>query len=98
MWKRWKMWINFEAVWRKVWEILTEYNIQNKTSYPQFGKKISTFFQKQKGRKNVDMVDNYRFKRDSPIFSTSPAPIVINRSPFMQFSDKNFSTSAKEEK
>ena len=33
----------------------------------------------------VESVDNYFFRRDSPIFSTSPAPIVINRSPFMQF-------------
>lgn len=29
----------------------------------------------------VDIVDNYFLSRFSPIFTTSPAPIVINRSP-----------------
>lgn len=58
-------------------------------------KKISTFFCRGSSRKNVDMVDNYFCRRDSPIFTTSPAPIVINRSPFMQFSNRNFSASSK---
>ena len=31
----------------------------------------------------------------SPIFTTSPAPIVINRSPCVQFSNKKFSISSK---
>ncbi len=35
--------------------------------------------------KNVDFVDDYFFKSISPMFTTSPAPIVINKSPFMQF-------------
>ena len=43
----------------------------------------------------VDIVDNYCFKRFSPIFTRSPAPIVINRSPCIQFSNKNVSISSK---
>lgn len=43
----------------------------------------------------VDNVDSYRPSRVSPIFTTSPAPIVINRSPFMQFSNRKFSISSK---
>ena len=31
--------------------------------------------------KIVDNVDNYIPNSDSPIFTTSPAPIVINKSP-----------------
>lgn len=50
-------------------------------------KQISTLFIHMK---NVDIVDNYCFKRFSPIFTTSPAPIVINRSPGVQFSKINF--------
>ena len=48
--------------------------------------------------KTVDNVDNYLRRRFSPIFTTSPAPIVINRSPWVQFFNKNFSTSSKVEK
>lgn len=51
--------------------------IQNelcKQKYPQ--SKVSNFH-----LKNVDIVDNYSFKRFSPMFTTSPAPIVINKSP-----------------
>ncbi len=47
---------------------------------------------------NVDNVDNYLPNRDSPISTTFPAPIVINRSPFIQFFNKNFSISSKEGK
>ena len=48
--------------------------------------------------KNVDIVDNYRFRRFSPIFTTSPAPIVINRSPAVQFSKIKFCISSKDGK
>lgn len=48
--------------------------------------------------KHVDNVDNYRPRSESPIFKTSPAPIVINKSPGIQFSNKNFSTSSKDGK
>ena len=45
-------------------------------------------------RNFVDNVDNYRASRFSPTRYTSPAPIVINTSPCLQFSDKNFSDSS----
>lgn len=44
---------------------------------------------------HVDDVDNYIPKRDSPMFTTFPAPIVINKSPLTQFSNKKFSISSK---
>ena len=47
---------------------------------------------------DVDNVDNYCWRRCSPIRYTSPAPIVINKSLFMHFSDKNFSISSKDGK
>ena len=47
---------------------------------------------------SVDNVDNYLPKIDSPISTTFPAPIVINRSPFTQFFNKNFSISSNEGK
>lgn len=37
-------------------------------------------------------------RRCSPTFTMSPAPIVINKSPFIQFFNKNFSISSKEGK
>lgn len=37
---------------------------------------------------------NYLPSKDSPIFTTSPAPIVINRSPSEQFSKIKFSMSS----
>ena len=40
-------------------------------------------------------VDNYLLRRFSPMFTTSPAPIVINMSPSLQFSRKKFSISSK---
>ena len=42
----------------------------------------------------VDNVDNYSASRLSPTRYTSPAPIVINTSPCLQFSFKNFSDSS----
>lgn len=46
-------------------------------------------------QKNVDNVDNQMPSRFSPIFTTSPAPIVINKSPSIQFFNKKFSISSK---
>ena len=43
---------------------------------------------------SVDNVDNYLFTSEFPIESTFPAPIVINRSFFLQFSKINFSMSS----
>lgn len=48
-------------------------------------KKYPHFFARCPAEKNVDFVDDYFFKSISPMFTTSPAPIVINKSPFMQF-------------
>ena len=39
---------------------------------------------------HVDNVDNYCPSRCSPTFTMSPAPIVINKSPFIQFFNKKF--------
>ena len=38
------------------------------------------------------------FKRASPTLTISPAPIVISKSPWAQFSSRNFSISSKEGK
>ncbi len=46
----------------------------------------------------VDNVNNFYLIKDSPIFTTSPAPMVINKSPLIHFSDKKFSISSKVEK
>lgn len=42
----------------------------------------------------VDNVDNYLFINEFPIESTFPAPIVINKSSFLQFFKINFSISS----
>ena len=47
---------------------------------------------------DVDIVDNYFPKRVSPIFTTSPAPIVINNSLGTRFSRRNFSISPNDSK
>lgn len=52
----------------------------------------------KKPLKFVDNVHNYYFKSSSPIFTTSPAPIVINTSLGAQFSLIKFSISLKEGK
>ncbi len=46
-------------------------------------------------KKIVDNVDNYWERMDSPMFTTSPAPIVINKSPWIHCFVTNFSTSEK---
>lgn len=60
--------------------------------------KISTGKRMQCRVFSVDSVHNYYFNRFSPILTTSPAPIVINKSSFVQFSKRNFSISSKEGK
>ena len=49
-------------------------------------------------KKFVDYVDNYLPRSFSPTFTISPAPIVINKSPCVQFSKRKFSISSKEGK
>lgn len=63
-----------------------------------FAIKISTGKRMQCRVFSVDSVYNYYFNRFSPILTTSPAPIVINKSSFVQFSKRNFSISSKEGK
>ncbi len=63
-----------------------------------FAIKISTGKRMQCRVFSVDSVHNYYFNRFSPILTTSPAPIVINKSSFVQFSKRNFSISSKEGK
>ena len=62
------------------------------------GIKISTGKRMRRRVFSVDSVYNYFFSRFSPILTTSPAPIVINKSSFVQFSKRNFSISSKEGK
>ena len=52
----------------------------------------------ENANKNVDKVDNYSPSSSFPINTTSPAPIVINMSPSIQFSKIKFSISSKEGK
>lgn len=64
---------NFFAWWKKAWDRHKKSTFKN-----------ATFTQL-----NVDNVDNYSSRKLSPTFNISPAPIVINRSPFIVFFDKN---------
>ena len=61
-----------------------------------FAIKISTGKRMQCRVFSVDSVHNYYFNRFSPILTTSPAPIVINKSSFVQFSKRKFSMASKE--
>ncbi len=55
-------------------------------------------FAKEIMQKIVDIVYIYMPKRFSPIFTTSPAPIVINKSLGIQLTKRKFSISSKDEK
>ena len=87
MCKLWIMWINFENPLQDREKSKKIIHI-TMAKYPQRKNCRILFY-------NVESVDNYFPSKFSPIFSTSPAPIVINRSPFMQFSSKKFSISSK---
>ena len=88
------MWTNIYAsnlstdISRNTAILFSEKFPQEKKRYPQI---LNSNFRKA----SVDNVDNYFPRRFSPIFSTSPAPMVINKSPFMQFSKRKFSISSK---
>ena len=93
MWIMWIMWINRENEKQRrncgfLWQEMTKFYPHEIKKYPQVEIVLA-----KSGL--VDNVENYIPSRFSPILSTSPAPIVINRSPFMQFSNKNFSISLK---
>ena len=59
------------------------------------GHKIIHIFWPPETVKKCGLVDNYLETRFCPIFTTSPAPIVINRSSVVQFSLTKFSISEK---
>lgn len=63
----------------------------------KIGQKKSTFFKVENGLKKCGLVENYLATKSFAIFTTSPAPIVINRSPLVQFSKTNFLISEKSE-
>ena len=94
MWKMWKMWIcilEHQMYKAKENHILQYFgNILQAFSGKIMHKKYPHFFWLSFPQKNVDIVDNYFFSRFSPILTTSPAPIVINKSPLMQFSKTHF--------
>lgn len=73
-------------------------NVDNSYKGDSSGNNKSTFCKCFFHSKMWIMWISYFFNRFSPILTTSPAPIVINRSPCEQFSDKNFSISLKDEK
>ena len=64
----------------------TMFFIENTKVY--VNKKIHNHLLPEKPQMIVDNVSNYFPKRCSPMFTTSPAPIVINKSFFLQFINK----------
>ena len=88
MWKMWKMWICKSGYFMQKLFFIAFLRIPKSFFLFVKGvlhKKYPHLFEEDFPQKNVDNVDNYFFNRFSPIFTTSPAPIVINRSPRMQF-------------
>ena len=79
--------------------ILQEFNKNCELNYVnQLLTKNPHAFEVQNVNKRVDNVDNYFPRSVSPIFTTFPAPIVINKSPGEQLFNKKFSISVKEGK
>lgn len=85
--------------------------VKNVNNVDNFARKFKALIQKLFRSKNYPqlivkklakklwiMWINYFFSKFSPIFTTFPAPIVINKSPSVQFSNKYFSVSSKLEK
>lgn len=82
----WIMWINLLLLF-----FFRENHTLFPNNYPQeIVDKISQFLW-------IMWVTDYLIK-SSPIFTTFPAPMVINKSPSIHFFDKNSSISWKEEK
>ncbi len=102
MWKLWIMWI---IQWKNKWaagEIL-EYS-RKKPRRLKMWKEILCKLKNPHSQMevipnwNVDNVDNYFPKRCSPTWTMSPAPIVINKSPLIQFFKRKFSISSNDGK
>lgn len=81
----------------KIWKA-SEIQGKSQKKIPQKNKNYPRPRKGNAAPETVDNVDNYIPRRFSPIFTTSPAPIVINKSSFMQFSKRKFSISSKEGK
>lgn len=69
--------------------------VDKRKKHKKYRHKISTYLKPIQESKYVDIVDNYFFRRFSPIFTTSPAPIVINKSPGKHFLERKSSISEK---
>ena len=102
MWKMWKMWItlriklsatnknlDFTGKMRYLWNLAVELC---QVGYAQKNPHARHVWNVHK---HVDNVDNYFPRRCSPMFTTSPAPIVINRSPCAQLFKRKLSISSK---
>lgn len=68
---------------------------QTNVNYSNIMNKKTTKFWRKLSTKFCGMLISYFPKRCSPILTTSPAPIVINKSPGEQLSSKKFSISLK---
>ncbi len=105
MWMAWIMWIEERQNYAKICNNERQYRLNRNKLHLQsisVEKKSDKKHPRQSSRKNVDKavdnVDNYKPRSFSPTLLMSPAPIVINRSPFIQFCNKKFSISSKQGK
>lgn len=95
MWMVWNLCINFMRILvkkcshkEKVLKISAFFVLISSYTIPVIVKKNPQPGYQLIVDKVVDNVDNYKPSKDSPIETTSPAPIVINKSPLVQFSSK----------
>ena len=91
MWKVWKRTLYNPKICKNKGDFNEKIIHTITKKYPHFSSEVIR-------NKNVDIVENYFPMRFSPIFTTSPAPIVINKSPLIHFSNKKFSISSKDGK
>lgn len=84
---------NVESV-ERLQKTLKKQEIPKKNN-PHHNKKYPHFYYEVIRNENVDNVENYFPIKFSPILTTSPAPMVINKSPLIHFSNKKFSISSK---
>ena len=102
LWIMWIVWITGQVKKEKKGICRENAHFMRKGENPLYSCRKSGFAQrnpqpvtKSAVDKAVDNVDNYCCRKFSPIFTTSPAPIVINRSPLVQLCIKKFSISEK---
>ncbi len=91
MWTKWITWI-----------ILSPFEGKNRCSHTVVRIKAAECYPQNHMNKlyknKVERVENHLPRRSFAMFTTSPAPIVINMSSFVQFCKRNFSISSKEGK